>query len=86
LPSHEHADPRGANVTSRGLGLGFDLFRVSSRRATAMDYMATDFGTNRWSQSADKQTNRVNRHTDASDRPTPRRRLYSRRGKLIIHL
>jgi len=71
---------RQANVSSRGLGLGFDLWpfdlRVSACRGPTMDYMSTDFGVD--SSSCFLFRARTDRQTDATERLTPRRRLYSR--------
>jgi len=43
-----------------------------------MYYMSTDFGADSSSRFTFRA--RTNRQTDTTERPTPRRRLYSRRG------
>jgi len=55
-------------------------------RGPAMDYMSADFGAASSSRfpfrvQINRQTNRkTNIQTDPTERSTPRRRLYSRRG------
>jgi len=70
---------------NRRLGLGFDLrffdLRVSACRGPTkkiLCYMSTKFGAD--SSSRFPFRSRTNRQTDANERPTPRRRLFSWRG------
>jgi len=52
-------------------------------RGYAMDYMFTDFGAD---SSGVFLRARTNKQTDATERPTPRRRLYSRCSPALTNI
>jgi len=70
--SYRHAYQGRVHLIPRDLDLWPSDLRVNIRRATAIEYMRTTFGVDRWSHfSFRARTNKqTNRHADATERRT----------------